>query len=44
MGRVELLRLYWWCEALVEAPFEALNVVLTRFEIITGPVHIISLF
>jgi hypothetical protein len=43
MRRVELLGLYWRREALIEAPFQSINVVLTRFEIVTGPVHIISL-
>jgi hypothetical protein len=42
MGRVELLRLYWRCKALVEAPFESVNIVLPRFEVVTGAIHMIS--
>jgi hypothetical protein len=42
MGRVELLGLYWRCEALVEAPFESVNIILARFEVVTGAIHTIS--
>jgi hypothetical protein len=42
MRRVELLGLYWRRETLVEAPFESVNIVLARFEVVTRAIHPMS--